>query len=242
MRITVICLAVLLAGNVYAADTLVYDSGGAQDSIQAAMTALGISYDLRDPANPVTAGDLASHDVLVIGWNLLGDMSGVQPSVLESGITGNVLLTGHDADYHSVHGVPAAGTFLSQAISFAKGGSGTGLVALGDYSTTAFAYLPADWGVTATGGFNADTIGSFTSAGLASGVYNGLTPTDMSNWSQSYHARFNTSGLFSPFEIGGTVAPDVVTIGRAVVPAPGALLLGTIGAGLLGWLRRRGTL
>jgi hypothetical protein len=243
MRTTVIGLVILLAVNGYAAETLVYDGGGPQAGIQNAMTALGIPYDLREPGNPVTLGDLASHNLLVIGWNFDGDMSGVQPSVLADAITGNILLTGHDADYHAalVPPLAAATTFLSQAISFARGGSGTGLLALADYST-AFSYLPPEWGISATGGLAKEDIDFFTAEGLASGVYDGLTPADMSGWQVSYHATFDTWGSLAPFEIGGFTRADVVTIGGAVIPAPGALLLGSIGALLIGWLRRRGTL
>jgi hypothetical protein len=236
-------LVILLAVNGYAAETLVYDGGGPQAGIQNAMTALGIPYDLRGPGNPVTAGDLASHNLLVVGWNYGGDMSGIQPSVLAGGITGNILLTGHDPDYHAalVPPLAAATTFLSQAISFARGGNGTGLVALGDYST-AFSYLPPEWGISATGGLMKDDIDFFTPEGQASGVYDGLTPANMSGWQVSYHATFDTWGSLVPFEVGGVNRADVVTIGGIVVPAPGALLLGSIGALLIGWLRRRGTL
>jgi hypothetical protein len=253
MRTIVICLVVLLAGNAYAANTLVYDGGGGQASIQGAMTTLGIPFDLRDPGNPVTAADLASHNLLVIGWNDGGNMNGIQASVLAGGITGNILLTGHDADVHTEHGadwgplhpgdaVEAAATlFLSQAIGFATANGGTGLVALADLST-AFSYLPPEWGISATGGLLNEDIDFFTPAGLASGVYDGLTPADMSNWLQSYHARFDTWGFLTPFEVGGIVMDNMVTIGGSVIPAPGALLLASIGAGLIGWLRRRRTL
>jgi hypothetical protein len=195
-------------------------------------------FDLRNPGNPVTAADLASHSVLVAGWNYLGDMSGLSPSVLAAGITGNVLLSGHDPEVHAPWGNTSAGTFLAQAVWFGQAGSGTGLVALADYSE-AFAWLPESWGVSATGGFSAEKVSSFTSAGLASGVYAGLTPAGMSNWSQSYHARFNAwSSSFAAFELGNGDT-EIVTIG-GVVPEPATILL--LGLGGITLLRRRRTL
>lgn len=243
-RVLTFCAVVLLAANAYAASTLVYDGGGGQARIQQAMAELGIAFDLRTPVNPVTVGDLTTHDLLVIGWNNGGNMSGVPATVLSGGITGNILLTGHDTDVHVVHGTDMGGggdavdatatAFLSQSITFAKQGGGTGLVALGDYST-AFAYLPAGWGVTATGGLVEETVTSFTAAGLASGVFNGLTPAAMSNWMNSYHAKFTAYGIgLQAFEMGGAAGQDVVTVG---VPEPVMLTLLAVGG--LALLRRR---
>lgn len=232
------CVLLTFSAGAFAASILVYDGGGPQAGIQTALTNLGMVFDLRNPGNPVTAADLASHNVLVAGWNYLGDMSGLSPSLLAAGITGNVLLSGHDPEVHAPWGNTSADTFLAQAVWFGQAGGGTGLVALADYSE-AFAWLPESWGVSATGGFSAEKVSSFTSAGLASGVYAGLTPAGMSNWSQSYHARFNAwGGSFAAFELGNGDT-EVVTIGGAIPEPATILLLGLGGAALL---RRRSTL
>ncbi|UCD51393.1 MAG: hypothetical protein JSW27_01935 [Phycisphaerales bacterium] len=239
-RLVVISLVALFATSAYA-DFVVYDTGGSQSRIQNAMTALGLSYVVRDKDNPVTAADLSTADALVVGWNYDkysdADMAGLSASVLESSITGNILLTGHDADFHAGGG-NAAQTFMSQAIDFSTAAGGTGLVAMSDYDTVAFDYLPASYGISATGGISLDTISAITAAGAASGVYDGLTTTALSNWGQSYHTMFNSWGsAFVSFELGGN--REAVTIAR-VVPVPGAVLLGLLGLGAAGAkLRKR---
>lgn len=255
MRKSLIFLLLLfLATTSFGSTVLVYDGGGFQPAVQDALTALGIPFDLRDPGTPVTASDLTSHDILVVGWNSFGDMSGLSPSILEAGITGNVIVTGHDADWHSVHGfdsgsggdavAAAAAAFLSQAITFGEAGGGTGLVAFADPATL-WSYLPSSWGITGVAE-TGETISSITAAGLASGVYAGLTTADMSDWGNSFHAYFDTFGTFDAYELSPSwLAPaefDTVTIGRgAVVPEPASVLSLFAGLALLGGykLRRR---
>jgi len=224
---------VLFAANCSVA-VLVYDGGGTQAGIQQALTSMGIPYHLRDKDNIVTMSDLASHDLLVVGWNYGGDMSGIKPSILEAGITGYILITGHDPEEH-VQTTPAARTFLSQAISFARAGDGTGLLALADYST-AFSYLPGAWGISATGRLTEETVTSFTSAGQGSGVFAGLTPGAMSNWANSYHTIFDRWGDgFAAFELGRNLTDEVVvTVG---IPEPATFVL--LGLAALACRRKR---
>lgn len=227
-----ICLLMLFAVNSYAG-VLVYDPGGLQAGIQYVMTDLGIAYDLRGPQNHVTTADLASADLLVIGWSYDGDMSGIKPSVLASAITGNILLTGHDADYHASLGNTAAATFFAQALEFARLEGGTGLVDFGDYSENPFSYLPEQWGISATGRLQAETVSAFTPAALATGLYAGLTPGQMSNWAQSYHDTFQAwSPAFTAFELGDYDQTDVLTI-AVQIPEPATLVLLALGVVIL---------
>lgn len=234
------------SGSAQAAPYLVYDSGGSQDSIVAAMTALGFAFDVRSAANPVTAADLLSHEALIIGWSAGGyNMSGLDPTILSAGITGNKIITGHDADFHTAAGVAAAATFMERAVLFAGAASGPGILAFPVFSATPFAYLPSAWGIASFDNLVSETITSVTAAGNASGLYAGLTTADLSNWGQSFHAGFTAwDSSFQVFEIGSPPDGTNVTIGTTVepvhIPDPGSILLICMGlVGLAGFSRRK---
>ncbi len=201
---------------------LVYDTLGFQDYIQDAMDVLGLTYDVRTSLIPVTLEDLETHKVLIVGFNLLGDMTGIDSDILLAGITGNMVLTGHDADTHIIYGnaeiVAVAKKFMQQAILFCEYGSGCGLLGLANYDA-AFSYLPAEYGISSTGELTSEDISSFTVDGLSSGIYDDLTTPEMSNWLESYHNVFTAWGEdFKAFELGN-VDVDTVTIGKSL-PAP----------------------
>jgi hypothetical protein len=235
-------LLVFAIGTGYANDYLVYDSGGSQDVIQAAMTSLGFTFDVRNAGAPVTAADLASHKALVIGWSAGGfNMSGLDSTILNAGITGNKILTGHDADFHTNAGVAAAASFMTRAVLFAGGSPGNpGILAFPVFSATPFSYLPPAWGITSFDSLSSENITAITADGAASGLYIGLTLATLSNWGQSFHAGFTAfdAGLKS-FEIGSPPEGTIVTIGTTVTPIPGGEVpepatMILIGSGLLG--------
>ncbi|MHC4536564.1 MAG: hypothetical protein ACYS6K_21650 [Planctomycetota bacterium] len=237
IKLIMVCLVVIFTTNAYAG-YVVYDSGGTQSAIQQAMTDLGLTVDVvRGPGDPVTAADLVGAEALIVGWNMNGNMSGLETTGLFDGITGNILITGHDADYHTVNSSgdiqDDATLFLRQAISFASSSSGTGLVVLGDsaYQSTPWYYLPDEWGISAVE-IAGDEPVTIEAAGRASGVYDGLIDSDMSPWGQSYHSEFTAYGSrFEVFENHSST--KAITIGH-VVPVPAAVLLGIIGLSVAG--------
>ncbi|MFA6426728.1 MAG: hypothetical protein WCW64_11195, partial [Phycisphaerae bacterium] len=107
---------------------LVYNPGGDASSIQQAMHDILGRYltpsEIRTYTNPVTPEDLATHDILIVGWNANGNINGLHSKDLLAGITGRVILTGHDADLHIVLNVEDAETFLVNAINYVLTGSG----------------------------------------------------------------------------------------------------------------------
>lgn len=243
--LTVFCLTVIFGTNAWAG-LLVYDPGGLNSYISNAMADLGLAYDVRSSANPVTAADLTNYDALIIGSNFGGNMGGLDKNILEAGITGNIFITGHDLDWHTEFGVDTgtadpgdavegtATLVLDRAISFAQEKGGIGLVALGDFSG-GFSYLP--WITTATSGFGGDEEVGITTEGYASGIYDGLTGADMSGpvdpWIESYHNELlSFDPRFEVFENHYSVETPI-TIGY-VVPVPAALLLGMLGLSVAG--------
>ncbi len=199
---------------------LIYTGQGGESFIEDAMRAIGIPDNrvtVRYPGTPVTLNDLATHDILIVGWH--GSMSGLNAGILGSGIKGRILLTGHDADYHTVQGPIAAKTFFAQAIGYVLSSLGTGLIVCADATSPPMTWLPEIWGITTTNN-SGQTITSFTSQGLASGVYQGLVPSNMCNWGTSYHNTFTGMGpAFVPFEKGGT-GQEVITIARTQPTGP----------------------
>jgi uncharacterized repeat protein (TIGR01451 family) len=189
-----------------------------EDKVKEAMQKLGIlHYAVRWSAegHNVTGPDLDANDILIVGWPG-NETSGLSSSLLASKIKGRVILTGHDADYHTVNGPVAGEQFLAQAILFVLQAreSGTGLIALGDVrEENPFPYLPSSWGVIAEE-WNGEGVADFTDQGKASGIYDGLTPEGMSGWGTSYHDVFDYWGPdFQPLEYGETQS-DTVTIAR----------------------------
>lgn len=228
-----------------AGDYLVYRSGGSQYSLETAMDILGFSYDVVD-ASTITAADVASHKALIVGWSAGGyDMSGLTSDVMDE-ITGNKLLTGHDADFHTAAGIVAASTFMDRAVLFAGGSPGNpGFLGFPIYDTDPFSYLPDAWGVEATDGFSYEVISGITADGNDSGLYSGLSLASLSYWYNSYHAVFTDKGILTSFELGSLPTTDsIVTIGTTVTPIPGVpepatmLLLGLGLMGVVGMRRK----
>ena len=211
-------------------DFLVYDCG--EHSIITAMSQLEIPFTLRDSDNPVTAQDLVDYDILIVGWNSGGDITGLSKEVIKNGITGRVILTGHDTDWHTanftphdaVEGFDIADVFLAQKIKYVLDGGGTGMISMAD-STSGFDWLPDIWEISVDDEVTAgEIVSAITAEGYASGVYDNLDADLMSEWDTSYHNSFTRWGQgFVPWEVryetGTEIIDYVITVAASVSPA-----------------------
>ena len=196
---------------------VIYTPGGEQQAIEQAMQYFGMTnYIVRTSTNGVTASDLNWCSILIVGWNLTGSMAGLESNIIENGITGRVILSGHDADYHTVNTLsdtPGAAFFFAQSMEYVLEGGGVGMLALGDSVDGFSSWLPESWGVETTVVSGGEDVSNFTTDGLETGIFDGLEPDHMSDWRQSYHVSFDNWGNgFKAYELGNDDT-EVVTIG-----------------------------
>jgi hypothetical protein len=114
------------------------------------------------------------------------------------------------------------------------------------FNSAVLGALPTQAGIVWTDGLNPVTVryydgdgtlvGEATATGLADGSYTGGTAEDR------FFGLAYSGGIGSVFISSGAgagIEVDHLQYGGTAVPAPGALLLGSLGTGLLGWMRRR---
>lgn len=143
----------------------------------------------------------------------------------------------------SVNYVPTGSTntkgrYATDGTKYLDGSTGSFVI---DFSTpvAAFGFMGID-----IGDFGGTAQVTTTNGGTI--TYN--IPSNSNGGSVLYWGIIDTTHLFSRIEISNSLAGtdvfgfDEMTVGsleQVRIPAPGAILLGSIGVGLVGWLRRR---
>lgn len=195
-----------------------------------------------------TAKPSGAFDVLVIGSASAGASTSLISDIPAFG--NRVLVTGQDADFHLTSGPGAANFdgprgFLRDAINWAAGGTGLGVVEL---SPGEGGIALADLGITGInndGGFT-DTV-DIPSAFAAFPINTNLSSAGLSNWGTSAHDDWSsvTSAWTGINTDGGAgfvtlVSADSAGGGIVGVPEPASVALIGIGlAGLAGFRRRK---
>ena len=115
----------------------------------------------------------------------------------------------------------------ADGLEFVRNTDGTGYMYVSDMTSDYIGQWELD-----------DSDGSWTETNLFD--YAGGTALDVEGMGFGALGHFWASDWNSVYEVGGgdmggyTPPPEV-----KVIPAPGAILLGSLGVGLVGWLRRR---
>jgi hypothetical protein len=235
-KLIVFCLVVLfVAGSANASITTFYGED------------LGLGEDTRLASTPNADAAQASFLAALIGVgteSFEGFSDGdTPPLALVFPGAGTATLTGSDMEVERItSGTNGYGRYPTDGDQYLEGSTASFDISFSD-PVAAFGFMGIDIG---------DFAGQVTVTTVNGGniVYNVPHTVSGTGGSVLYWGIIDTTNLFTSISIGNSGAGtdffgfDEMTIGslQQVIPAPGAILLGSIGIGLVGWLRRRRTL